>query len=36
MAMLKGGNFGKTIVGVGEDPTLTSEIESRRQGTNIL
>ena len=35
-AMLQGGNFGKTIVGVGDDPTLTPEMASRRSGTNIL
>jgi NADPH-dependent curcumin reductase CurA len=35
-AMLKGGNFGKTIVGVGEDPTLTDTIRDRRAGVNIL
>lgn len=35
-AMLDGGNFGKTIVGVGEDPTLTDEIEQRRSGASIL
>ncbi|XOV87243.1 MAG: NADP-dependent oxidoreductase [Pseudomonadota bacterium] len=35
-AMLKGGNFGKTIVGVGTDPTATSEIEEKRSSPNIL
>lgn len=35
-AMLAGGNFGKTIVGVGDDPTLTAEIERRRDGKNVL
>ncbi len=35
-AMLKGGNFGKTLVGVGEDPTLTEAIQARRGGSNIL
>lgn len=35
-AMLKGGNFGKTIVGVGDDPTLTKELAGRRDGANIL
>ena len=35
-AMLRGGNFGKTLVGVGDDPTLTDEISKRRAGANIL
>jgi hypothetical protein len=35
-AMLEGGNFGKTIVGVGEDPTLDEQINSRRAGNDIL
>lgn len=35
-AMLAGGNFGKTIVGVGEDPTLTPEITARRSAGNVL
>jgi NADPH-dependent curcumin reductase CurA len=35
-AMLEGGNFGKTLVGVGEDPTLNDTIKARRAGTNVL
>ena len=35
-AMLKGGNFGKTLVSVGDDPTLTPELAKRRGGYNIL
>jgi hypothetical protein len=35
-AMLEGGNFGKTIVGVGEDPTLDEALKARREGTNVL
>jgi NADPH-dependent curcumin reductase len=35
-AMLEGGNFGKTLVGVGEDPTLDDALKSRRAGTNVL
>lgn len=35
-AMMEGGNFGKTLVGVGEDPTLDSDITVRRAGTNVL
>jgi NADPH-dependent curcumin reductase CurA len=35
-AMLEGGNFGKTLVGVGDDPTLDEAIKTRRTGTNIL
>ena len=35
-AMMSGGNFGKTIVGVGVDPTLDAELEQRRAGTNVL
>jgi NADPH-dependent curcumin reductase CurA len=35
-AMLEGGNFGKTLVGVGEDPTLDEALEARRAGTNVL
>ncbi len=35
-AMLEGGNFGKTIVGVGEDPSLDENIKNRRAGTDIL
>jgi NADPH-dependent curcumin reductase CurA len=35
-AMLEGGNFGKTLVGVGEDPTLNATLKARRAGTNVL
>jgi hypothetical protein len=35
-AMMTGGNFGKTLVGVGEDPTLDAAIQERRAGTNVL
>ena len=31
-----GSTFGKTLVGVGEDPTLSSAIESARGGSNVL
>jgi len=35
-AMLEGGNFGKTLVGVGDDPTLDQALQARRAGTNVL
>jgi NADPH-dependent curcumin reductase CurA len=35
-AMLKGGNFGKTIVQVGEDPTLDEITRSRRDSDDVL
>ena len=35
-AMLEGGNFGKTLVGVGDDPTLDDAMKARRAGTNVL
>ena len=35
-AMLEGGNFGKTLVGVGEDPSLDDALQARRAGTNVL
>jgi NADPH-dependent curcumin reductase CurA len=35
-AMLEGRNFGKTLVGVGEDPTLDDTLKARRSGTNVL
>lgn len=35
-AMLEGGNFGKTLVGVGEDPTLDETLRAQRAGTNVL
>jgi NADPH-dependent curcumin reductase CurA len=35
-AMLEGGNFGKTLVGVGDDPTLDAALQARRASTNVL
>lgn len=35
-AMLEGGNFGKTLITVGEDPTLDADIAERRAGNNVL
>src|SRR5262249_42269441 len=35
-AMLEGGNFGKTLVGVGSDPTLNDALQARRAGPNVL
>ncbi len=35
-AMLEGGNFGKTLVGVGDDPTLDEGLEAARAGDNVL
>lgn len=35
-AMLKGGNFGKTIVQVGEDPTTDDNIKKLRDSDNVL
>ena len=35
-AMLQGGNFGKTLVAVGEDPTLNAVLEARRAGDNVF
>ena len=35
-AMLEGGNFGKTLVGVGEDPTLDEGLKARRAGDDVL
>lgn len=35
-AMLQGRNFGKTLVGVGEDPTLDAATAQRRQAGNTL
>ena len=35
-AMLQGGNFGKTLVAVGEDPTLDAALKARRAGDNVL
>jgi hypothetical protein len=34
--MLEGGNFGKTLVGVGEDPTLDEALKARRASANVL
>jgi hypothetical protein len=34
--MLEGGNFGKTLEGVGEDLTLDAALKARRAGTNVL
>lgn len=35
-AMLEGGNFGKTLVAVGEDPSLDESLRQRRAGRNVL
>ena len=35
-AMLEGGNFGKTLVAVGDDPTLDAALRARRAGANVL
>jgi NADPH-dependent curcumin reductase CurA len=35
-AMLEGGNFGKTLVSVGDDPTLDETLQKQRAGTNVL
>lgn len=35
-AMLEGGNFGKTLVGVGADPTLDAALQARRASSNVL
>lgn len=35
-AMLSGGNFGKTLVQVGEDPTLTPALRAQRERGNTL
>ena len=35
-AMLEGGNFGKTLVGVGDDPTLDEGIKARRASHDVL
>lgn len=35
-AMLEGGNFGKTLVGVGDDPTLDDSLKARRASDNVL
>ena len=35
-AMLAGGNFGKTLVQVGEDPTINEQMKKLRKGVNIL
>ena len=36
IAMLQGGNFGKTLVAVGDDPTADPVITTSRAGTNVL
>jgi NADPH-dependent curcumin reductase CurA len=35
-AMLEGGNFGKTIVAVGDDPTSSAALDARRSQGNVL
>lgn len=35
-AMMEGGNFGKTLVSVGDDPTLDASLKARRASTNVL
>jgi NADPH-dependent curcumin reductase CurA len=35
-AMLEGGNFGKTLVAVGDDPTLDEKIKQSRSRGNVL
>ncbi len=35
-AMLEGGNFGKTLVAVGHDPTSDAALDDRRAGSNVL
>lgn len=35
-AMLEGGNFGKTLVGVGDDPTIDESLKARRMSDNVL
>ncbi len=35
-AMMEDGNFGKTLVGVGEDPILDEALKMRRAGTDVL
>jgi NADPH-dependent curcumin reductase CurA len=35
-AMMEGRNFGKTLVGVGDDPTLDASLTARRASTNIF
>jgi hypothetical protein len=35
-AMLEGGNFGKTLVAVGQDPTLDAATRARRASGNVL
>lgn len=36
LAMLEGNNFGKTLVSVSDDPTLTASIKEHRADVNIL
>ena len=35
-AMLEGGNFGKTLIAVGDDPTLDAALRARRASANVL
>ena len=35
-AMLEGGNFGKTLVAVGEDPTSSPSLDQKRAGNDVL
>jgi NADPH-dependent curcumin reductase CurA len=35
-AMMEGGNFGKTLVGIGQDPTLDDALKARRASTDVL
>ena len=35
-AMLKGGNFGKTLVAIGDDPSADTETKLRRESGNIV
>ena len=35
-AMLEGGNFGKTLVAVSDDPTSDETLDGKRAGTNVL
>ncbi len=35
-AMMEGGNFGKTLVGVGDDPTLDAALQQRRASVDVL
>ena len=35
-AMLEGGNFGKTLVAVGDDPTVDDSLAAARSSDNVL